>query len=193
MPYFHFIITCLTGLLLTACSTFTPTQLPWAQRQAQLNHITQWHSSGVVGIRTPTEAWSATFNWEQHPERFHLQLFAPLGAGNLILSGNAQQTELINSKGEHYQASTVEALLAERTGWYLPVSLLRYWILGKPAPKLSSQLAFDQYHRLSVLHQAGWTVNYQHYQIVNNIELPTALELSNQYFKIRLIIKHWNL
>lgn len=186
-------------LFLSGCNTFAPhppthlSNVSWKQRQAQLSHLNQWSNSGVVGMRTPAESWSATYQWAQQPAQFRLQLFAPLGAGSLLLTGNSQQTELITSKGEHYQSKDPQSLLLERTGWNLPVKLLRYWVLGVPAPGIPSKLSFDKFHRPTALKQSGWSVNYQQYQVIDNIELPTRLVLSNNYFKIRLVIKHWNI
>ncbi len=186
-------------LLLAGCTTFgTPptSQLPtqsWAKRQAQLIQLSTWKSMGSVGIKTPDSAWSATFNWQQQFSNYQLQLFAPLGVGSLSLTGNDKTVKLITSKGEHYQAATTQALLQERTGWYLPVELLRYWVLGIPAPQWPAKLVFDSQHRLSKLVQQGWHIEYQTYKIVGQFELPSLLILQNDYFKIRISIKQWSL
>ncbi|MDF2867578.1 MAG: lolB [Gammaproteobacteria bacterium] len=194
------LLTYLIGcLLLASCSTLGPptsSQLAtksWAKRQAQLLHLTAWTSIGAVGIKTPQAAWSASFNWQQQFSNYQLQLFAPLGMGSLSLTGNDKTVELITSKGERYQASTTQALLQERTGWYLPVELLRYWVLGIPAPQSPAKLIFDNQHRLSKLAQQGWLIEYQAYKTTGQFELPSLLVLQNDYFKIRISIKQWSL
>lgn len=199
MPILPKIILSLTiCLLLASCSTVSihTQQLPtinWAKRQAQLMRLNHWSNQGVVGMRTAESAWSATFNWQQAPTDYHLQLFAALGMGSLSLTGNPHLVELTTSKGEYYQAANAQRLLQQRTGWLLPVELLRYWIIGIPAPQLSSKLAFDTQHRLAKLYQQGWLVEYLSYQAVGQTELPAVIQLQNNYFKIRIVIKQWSL
>ena len=189
----------IVGLLLAGCSTLgsvpsseLPTQ-SWAKRQSQLIRLSKWVSKGAVGIKTPESAWSATFNWQQQFSNYQLQLFAPLGVGSLSLTGNDKTVKLVTSKGEHYQAPTTQALLQEHTGWYLPVELLRYWVLGIPAPQWQATLVLDSQHRLSKLQQQGWHIEYQNYKIVGQFELPSLLILQNDYFKIRISVKQWSL
>jgi len=182
--------------LITGCSTTTSYQQPslsWAQRQAQVLKLTRWSIDGAVGIRNPENSWSASFNWHQAPTDYHLQLFAPLGAGSLSLKGDQSLVQLITSKGEHYEAPTTQELLSEQTGWFLPVELLQYWIRGIPAPKLPAQLNFDTRHRLQKLAQQGWVIEYSSYNSVNNLELPSTLVLQSEDLKVRIHIKHWRL
>lgn len=199
MQIFNRLILMVLTVLLTACSTVGPqltsSQRPadWTKRQAQLLRLQHWTTVGAVGMRTSQAAWSASFNWQQQANNYRLQLLAPLGAGTLLLAGNAEQVELSTSKGEHYQASDTQALLYERTGWYLPVERLRYWIRGIPAPGIPAKLNFDNQQRLASLEQQDWQVQYPEFVSVNGLELPKILILTNPYFKIRVVVKQWTL
>jgi outer membrane lipoprotein LolB len=193
----RFFVYLICGIVLAGCTTLAPhassPATSWAKRQAALLRIAHWKSIGTVGLRTPQAAWSANFHWQQQPTDYHLQLFAPLGAGSITLTGNDKTVKLLTSKGEHYQAATTQDLLFERTGWYLPVEWLRYWIKGIPAPKQSAQLKFDNRQRLIQLAQQGWIINYQKYQMVNGIELPSLINLKNDDFTIRISVKQWSI
>jgi outer membrane lipoprotein LolB len=83
-------------------------------------------------------------------------------------------------------------------GWALPLSGLRYWVLGIPEPKRGFERDakrghLDAYGRLAKLRQGGWTIDYQQYQDTQPIELPQEIALSNRALKVKLVVSEWQL
>jgi outer membrane lipoprotein LolB len=185
-------------LLLAGCAGLHTAESPrsslnWQQRQAKLQGLNHWTSQGTLGMRMPQHAWSASFTWQQGVDEFNLGLWGPLGLGSLNISGTAHNVQLMTSQGKRYQALTVQQLLHQRTGWYLPVEVLRFWVLGIPAPDSKAILKFDTQQRLSSLQQQGWTVEYKAYQTAAGIELPSLLAIYNSDLSIHIAIKQWSL
>lgn len=185
-------------LLLTACTTITskkaPVQyLPWDERQQQLIQVKKWTIRGKVSMQAPQDSGTASVNWQQTGNQYHIRLFGPIGAGQLQLSGDPHQVSMTTAKRETVTAATPEQLLHQYAGWDMPVSNLHYWIRGLPNPQQDGTIQLDTYEHLQSLQQQGWTIHYQQYTSVKGIDLPTKIDLSKDQVKIRIVISKWEI
>jgi len=179
----------LAVLLLAGCAT---TPAPRSSESAA--GLSAWQLNGRVSLTRGEEGWHASLHWKQQAERFFLKISGPLGQGGFQLSGDSRGVVLVDADGQTYVARDADALLQQATGWQLPVTGLRYWIRGLPAPLAgAAQTDQDAAGRLSQLVQSGWTVKYDRYQIVNNISLPDKLNLMRDDISVRIIVDKWEL
>lgn len=204
------------ALLLSAC-TSQSTRMPdsgqapplpaappivsqWEDYQQILGAIDYWQVQGKLGVRTPTDSGSVTFNWKQLPEQFAIYLHGPLGQGTVWIRGTAQQVSLEQTGQDTLYAPTPELLMYDAMGWWLPVSDLHYWIKGIPAP--DKPVTRQQHHddgTLQSLQQNGWQLDYSGYQSLAGWYLPGKVVAQyhspNQRSDIRLtfILKDWQL
>lgn len=187
--------------MLCSCSTITtPTQGPttssklsWQERQALLNKLQTWQVNGKIAVHTPQDSGSATVDWSQNHGRYTVSLFGPLGAGSMKLSGKPGKVTLDMSDGKHVSAKSPEDLLAKAWGFKLPVSYLNFWIRGLPVPGVSANTQFDDSHHLVQLTQAGWRVQFLNYTHINQLDLPTKLEINSPSLTSKIIIYDWNI
>lgn len=185
-------------LLLSACST-TPqrpevadTQMAWQEHQYHLAGLRDWSLSGRLAIISDHEGWQVTINWRQKLQDYSILLIAPLGQGSLKLNGNASSVTLQTDDGESMTDTDPGALLYNQFGWRVPVSSLRYWVLGIPAPgKREEEL--DQYGRLTHLLQHGWDIRFLDYASQQGYELPGRVFVTNHQAKVKLVINNWEL
>lgn len=188
----------LSFLLLVGCATVTPpeappTQLSWAARETLLNKLQSWEVNGKIAVHTAQESGSATIDWSQQQQNFRISLMGPFGSHNATLSGQPGAVTLVTSDGKHIVAKSPEQLLAQQMGWQLPVSNMNYWIRGLPAPGIPVSNQFDVYHRLTLLVQQGWNIQYLSYMNVNGIELPQKISISSATVNSKIIIYNWKL
>jgi len=189
----------LSMMLLSSCVTLPASEaagnqtLTWAQRAEQLDSIHQWTVQGAIGGSIPTKAWSASLRWQQIGHRFNINLFGPLGIGNVQLTGTPGASQLKTAQGKTLQAKNPDTLLYKATGWQLPVSNIYYWVRGLPVPNLPSSKQFDRYHHILKMQQQGWTIEYLRYTSINNIDVPSKIFLQNQQMKIRIVISQWQI
>lgn len=184
--------------LVTACATVPePVAEPervWAQRQAQLADLSNWSAYGRLAIRSEKEAWSITVHWTQRGEAYRIRFNAPLGQGSMELAGNADGVSLRTHKNEVFTAGDPETLLLDTVGWRIPLSGLRYWLIGRTeAGAPVDGLDLDVAGRLQHLEQSGWQVDYLRYGQVGSLELPTKVFLENARLSARLVVSHWEL
>jgi outer membrane lipoprotein LolB len=197
LKYFLSALFCTSTVVLTSCATQTAPQAPvnqvvgWDARNQQLSAITNWNITGMLAIRNPKDNISASLHWQQTGKNYTLNLFGPMGTNAYKLTGNAHQISLQNPRGQMFYASTPEQLLAQQTGWNLPVSHLYYWIRGLPVPGMPAQKRMDVYHHITQLEQDGWQVQYLRYTARNHIDLPTKIFIRAKDLSVKLIISDW--
>jgi len=77
-------------------------------------------------------------------------------------------------------------------GWRVPLSGLRYWIIGLPDPQARViDLELDPMGRLAELRQLGWHIRYQRYGEFDGVALPTRLTLENSQLRAKLVVRSW--
>jgi len=192
------VIVLLLLALLAGCAV-TPPRPPaasreqaWAQRQAQLQPLHLWQLTGRLAVHSGNDGWNATFIWRQEDDKYLMKLVAPLGQGSLQLEGDSQQVELRTSEGKSAVSTDPDSLILTELGWRVPISALRYWVLGLAAPG-EANMQLDEFGRLHFLDQDGWRVEFLDYTMQGNTELPSRLFVTNHQAEVRLVIKRWEL
>ena len=184
--------------LLAACET-TPELVPvddpervWTERQARLAAIEQWTAVGRLGIQSAQDSWTAGLTWRQDRDSFRLRLSGALGQGLMELRGSPGLVEMRTSDDSVYRARTAEELMQTHAGWRLPLSGVRYWILGRPDPQAPIvDLELDPGGRLAELRQLGWRLRYERYGEFDGIALPTRLTLDSPRLRAKLVVRSW--
>lgn len=193
--FFPFLLNGCAGLSDKPLSSSTTINhyLSWSERKNQLKQLRDWQASGNFAVHSNQKLGvNASFSWQQNEKSYQFHLLGPFGSPSLLLKGDAQHVTLITAQ-KSYQATTAEKLLQKQLGLRLPVSQLRYWLRGLPAPQARYTSNLDAYNRLLKLRQSGWQVNYLHYTNRGKIDLPDRLLLSYQHWQIKLLILDWNL
>ncbi len=191
-----------TSLPITTIGPALNQDIPWKQRQQQLERINHWQIKGRIAVRTPKKAGSADFRWCQQPPmqgdhtNYRITLFGVLGVSMLEIISSPNQVRLIDSNNEHFTAHDDEELLYEKTGWHIPIGALYYWIRGIAEPDVDSNIkkTFDRYNHLKLLKHQGWTVEYLKYGSVDgHIDLPTLIKISYDDLSVKLLISSWQI
>lgn len=184
-------------LLIAGCAAPMPVppadpEATWQSRQQDLATVNDWRLNGRLAITRGSEAWHLKVNWRQKPEGYEIFLSGPFGAG-VKLVGNPQGVVLHDSEQHAYSAEEPELLLYTHTGVFMPVTGLRYWILGLPDPDKNhtNQTRLDAYGRLAELQQRDWTVRFRDYVAVEQYQLPERLFIQSEDIEVRLVVDDW--
>ncbi len=185
-------------LLISACSTVeeVPDALntgSWQSHRATLDNMHHWFASGRAAINNGVESWHVNLLWLQQGDDYRIRLFGPFGAGQVQLTGNKEQVELLTSDNERFYSHDIDELLLERTGVKMPVAELRYWLIGLPSPGGKEKANIDKHGRLSRLQQGDWRVRYKRYVPVNGLVLPRKIFADKQDLDVRVVIDEWKL
>lgn len=168
----------------------------WEHRVLALSRYPVWGLKGRVGIRHGEDGWQAGLEWRQDGDDVAITLFDPLGRKVAMLNGDAGQVGLKTSQGNAAVAGNAEALMDDLLGWSLPVSGLRYWVRGLPAPNAGAgetQMEWDERGRVAHLEQDGWDIVYSEYEDTPGLSMPRVLRLRRGDVAVKLLVKEWQL
>ncbi len=164
---------------------------PKVRKQSTLN-FPPFIANGKCGYSDGNNGGNAHFQWEQSGDQFSILLFSPFGGGSIKMTGNSKHVFYQRDKESLIAASTPEAIVEKELGWIIPVSGLRYWLLGVPAPHTKvKQLKLDQDQRIWQIEQDGWTIIFQAYQTFGEREVPAKLSLKNGPIRLKFIFNRW--
>ena len=155
-----------------------------------------WQVNGKLAIRTlssnaakPT-AQALRFDWQQQAQDYKVTLTGPLGFGRVTVTQQNQRIYLSQDKNA-IEADDIDQLFAQQTGWALPISYLRYWALGLPAPEQAFTFNKNSQAELIGFKQDGWQVHYPAITLAAPYPLPSKMVASNKHFKLVIAFKHW--
>ena len=174
-------------LLLGGCAAVPVTSVT-GRSSAEL---TDWQFNGRISLTRGEQGWHAGLVWQEHAGRFQLDVAGPLGQGAFQLSGDAEGVLLVDARQQNFTARDADTLLEHVTGWVLPVSGLRYWVRGVPAPGTEARASHDAQGRLVQLEQDGWDISYSRYQAIEGADWPAKLRLERDDIVVRLVIDQW--
>jgi len=172
----------------------------WQSRQAALAEIDNWKMHARIGLRGMDRSGSGTLIWVEAPEQRNLRLLGPLGGGLVLLQQDAAGVSIQDSKGRVWYAQDAGELIYRVTGWQIPVSGLRWWLLGLTEPGSMAESSLDSAHHLVSVQQAGWKVSLDKYTLFGDHELPTSIVMETmadredgRYIRVKVIVKEFEL
>ncbi|USE35146.1 lipoprotein insertase outer membrane protein LolB [Endozoicomonas sp. SCSIO W0465] len=164
----------------------------WQRHQERLGQIKSWEMTGRLNMRVPGQSGTMSLDWRQRGDEYMLFLDGPLGVSVASVSGNRQGVSVTASDETRYGPSP-EMLLYSLTGWQFPVSNLRYWIRGLPAPGSNALIQLNNLGYPEKIEQQGWMVVYQKYGLGSSQRLPAQLIVSRGNVQLSLVINNWQL
>lgn len=198
MSRLNFWLGALLVLLVSGCARLQPLPADWSldAREQQLSAIAAWQMQGKLGIKAPGDSGSVYVNWAQGTDRYDITLSGPLGQGSGSITGTADEV-VLEQGGQTLRADSAEELVLQAFGWQLPMQALTYWVRGLPAPELAGRQSVERDAQGLIIaqEQAGWTLEYSQYKLVQGLALPGKLKAESSRLGVRLIlvVNDWTL
>ncbi len=182
------IATLLLAAMLSACETFptAPVNIP-----THVQQLPTWLATGRIAIAAGGAGGSGSFTWRQDGENLQIALRGPLGAGGLEIRSDGRNMNLRDGSGELLDAEQASAQLSARLGVDLPLSNLRYWMLGMPSPSGQASVTDAAGSPPRVIEQSGWRVDFNRFREVAGFSLPERLTASHADVRLRVIVDDW--
>lgn len=189
--------------VLASCARL-PTQTPEsaldrAAHEQALRALEHWHLGAKIGVRLPGDSGSARLSWKQDGERYRLSLSGPLGQGRIDIEGDPTGVTLTEAGEPPLEAASAEQLIFDSTGWELPVTALRSWVLGLTEPGAPvAQLEVGPLGLTRSFQQEGWQLRYDRYRQVESLYLPGLVVArrpltDGSEIRLTLAVHEWSL
>ena len=184
---------CAALLLISGCATLPQTAAPGGRGadRALLQALDRWTLDGRVAVAADGEGFSGGLTWRQAGPRAEVELRGPVGGAALSIRVDGDDFSVTDRSGESFDGERARALVAERIGSDLPISQLRYWLVGAPAPGVPHQESLGADARLATLDQAGWRVRYDRYRSAGALALPAKLDITKGALRLRIAVSDW--
>lgn len=153
----------------------------WEARRSALQAWPGYEMRGRVAVARGDEGFAGSLRWAHRTLGTLLELDGPLGVGGVRYA---------------FPPDADAGALEQALGVPVPLSSLRFWLLGvpDPDPSLTADEAVDRDRgRLISLRQAGWEIDYPQYAAVvgTRLELPQRIEVRREGLRVRLFIETW--
>lgn len=180
------------------CSTMAPAPLPVTSTpispenyDAFAGSIENWTLQGRLAVNRDGQGWNASLRWAQQLDAYHIDLSGPFGQGAAELQGNGQHMRAQLAGEEFVREGDPAQLMNQAVGWDVPVTSLRYWVLGLADPSQPAVRRWDPYGRPVALEQMGWVIEYTRHREDAVAPLPTRLTATRGEWRFKLIVDEW--
>ncbi|RFC35002.1 MAG: outer membrane lipoprotein LolB [Candidatus Nitrotoga sp. SPKER] len=148
--------------------------------------------SGRVAVKYDGNRSSSGVRWMHYAGADELLLLAPFGQTVARIRSDMRGA-VLDMPFKHYAAQDADELTQQVLGWRLPLSGLRYWVLGLPAPKSVFGIEHDANGQVILLNQDGWAIRYTRYAAQTPDSLPLRIALQRDGLEIQLLIDEWEI
>lgn len=184
-------------LLAGGCATGPRPQYTedWPARREALQALAAWTLSGRVAIAAAEDGFSGGLLWRQRGDEAEISLHGPMGAEAIRIHVVGDTYSVDTANGQNYTGEDAERFLQEQLGpgQPLPISEMRYWLVGAPEPAKPHEETLGLDQRLASLSQSGWVVRYDRYESVGARALPARIEMTTQGLRLRVAVSDWQL
>ena len=165
----------------------------WLEQQGRVSAFSHWNFTGRLGLRVPKRSGSMSIEWLQNNQKYTIYLDGPFGMSLAHIEGDERQVSAVVSDGDRIVGRTPEFLMYQLTGWDLPVSSLKYWVRGLPAPGQDVQVSLDNAGIPEKISQQGWSVEYLRFNEENGVSIPSRIRAISGDIQITLVVSDWEL
>ena len=184
-------------LSIVGCATqpSAPVSGDWPARRAALQTLDRWALEGRIAVAAGDNGFSGGINWAQENARADIALTGPMGGARLRIHVDGSSLAVTDERGAEYTGEEAERFVAARIGpgQKIPVTQMRYWLVGAPAPDVPHEESLGNDERLASLAQSGWQVRFERYEAVGSLTLPARMELTTQGLRLRVVVSDWRL
>ncbi|WP_139557387.1 lipoprotein insertase outer membrane protein LolB [Methylotetracoccus oryzae] len=187
------LISLLLGLAASGCAPRLPPVAATPDAQSRLLGLTHWRMVGRIGAQTASEGFHGSIRWEHENAQDRVQVSGPLSQGGVSIVLQDDWILIRDDRGEVKTSRDAAALVRQELGFPVPLSSLRYWVIGVPRPARDAVPRYDAAGLLRELKQEGWSLAYEQFVSAQGVALPRKLSASGDEMKLKLVVDEWEI
>ncbi|WP_374605283.1 lipoprotein insertase outer membrane protein LolB [Arenimonas sp.] len=160
-----------------------------AAHEASLAAQPDWRLQGRLAVSAGGEGGSGRIDWAQQGDAFDIRLSAPVTRASWRLQGGDGEARLEGLEGGPLAGPDARRLLADATGWDIPVQALSHWVRGGRAPG-PAHIEFGPGGLPALIVQQGWSVEYRGWT-AGPAPRPARVFASRDGASVRLAVDAW--
>jgi len=131
------------------------------------------------------DSWSASIDWFHEKNMERIDLSGPLGQGAVKIVLLPGLIIIDRGDGKTGYSTDIETYIEQQLGFIVPVKVLRFWVLGLPAPKQKFVKLEDGFE------QCLWKIHFINFIAVRNNLMPRKIIVEKDSAKLKLVIDQW--
>ena len=163
------------------------------QANQALYRLDSWRMEGRIGVQTAGDAWQANLFWDHDTAQDRLRLSGPLSQGMVSIVVQKDLIYINEGKGRTELSRRPDALLRDRLGFSVPLSSLRYWILGLPDPQLGYTPLLGDGGSPAGFLQSGWTIRLDRFTTAGTRVVPQKMSVQGSGVKLKILADTWEI
>lgn len=185
----RFFVVILATILLASCASIPdkPEKSFDMSKRQFLYKKKAWFFSGRMSVIDEKRAVSANIEWKHRPQKEKIKLSGPFGLGRteIVWTKNGVEIDVAGEQKKYMGA--VDDIVSSELGVAVPISALKYWVLGVTDPNS------DYIEKQDGFTQHGWRISYLQMQVNGDYELPRKIIAKQGKAKLKLIVNYWNM
>jgi len=178
---------------LNACAWVgvTPSNRSETDRQI-LYRLGVWQFQGRLVVKTHKDSWHANIDWSHTFGLDTLQFSGPFGQGATRILVYPDSIRIIDSKGNIDISENSQRTIYRRFGFQVPLSSLKFWVLGVTEPDVKNCIENDADGFLRKIWYQDWEVFIKKYMVSDKYTVPKLIQIKNKDTVLKLVIDHWS-
>lgn len=191
VKYMHKIFEVILLLLLTSCAVI-PSKTTKEEITEEVNPLIiqdnnrSWKLEAKVGYSDESTSNQAYMIWQQNKDNYTIKIFG-LSGELLRLNKEASIYKLRANGNDIVNPPNLTKEIIKKTGLYVPLAQIEYWVKGSAYPYSSSKADFNPQGLLINLEQNNWQISYSEFQN----DLARRITAVNPPYKILFVISSW--
>lgn len=149
--------------------------------------LDRWYFEGRLSFVDERESVSASVNWRHSNQVDEIELVGPLAQGRVRISVSGDVVAIDDGEARRELRGDVDSMVEEGLGISLPISALRFWVLGASQPESTVTVQSSGFFQL------GWLVIFQEMLQVERVALPRKMSVQRDKTRIKLFVDRWDL
>jgi outer membrane lipoprotein LolB len=155
--------------------------------------LRSWSLDGRIGAQATDKAWQASLYWEHAPAQDRLRISGPLSQGLVSIIVQKDLIYVNEGNGAETLSHDPDAWLRQRLGFAVPLTSLRFWVLGIPDPDHSFAMTSAGEDVAGGFRQAGWRIYPEQVDNVDGWLLPRKIRAEGPGVKLKILADTWSL
>ncbi len=182
----HFYILMAVALFLSGCSTRSIEKIQYLPTQNQhLHGLEHWRLKGRIAMSNASDSWSANIDWVHEKNKESIGLSGPLGQGSARIVLLPDLIVIDQGDGKVGYSTNIDSYIKQQLGFVVPVTALRFWVLGLPAPDRDFVRLEEGFEQLL------WEVHFLSFIPVGNNLMPRKIIIKKKSAKLKLVVEQW--
>ncbi len=131
------------------------------------------------------DSWSASIDWVHEENKESIDLSGPLGQGTVKIVLLPDLIVIDRGDGKAGYSTDIDSYIEQQLGFVVPVTVLRFWVLGLPAPDQEFVSLEDGFEQLF------WKIHFLNFIQVGNNLMPRKIIVEKDLAKLKLVVDQW--